>query len=288
MPDKILETRIEQADEHQKETSANLEVLVQQNEDNNPNPNLEVLISQNDENSDKVVKAIKSEKAQPTDQMMNFLSGFFAQMKGDKGDKGDVGKTGKDGSNAKEVDLKQLANTVFRMIRKPKDGVDGINGNDGKNGADAKVDVMSIVKMVLERMAKPKDGKNAKELNMDDIVNKAVSKFKNLKGDDRVSYNNLKDVPQLYRQEGAIGGISNTTISNDLGLNFVDDETPAGTLNGTNKVFTISETPKAGSLKVYRNGQRLRVTEDYTYSNKTITFDTAPESDEILLVDFRF
>ena len=47
MPNDILEARVNQADEHQKDTSANLEALIQQNDENNPNPNLEVLINKN-------------------------------------------------------------------------------------------------------------------------------------------------------------------------------------------------------------------------------------------------
>ena len=69
---------------------------------------------------------------------------------------------------------------------------------------------------------------------------------------------------------------------------FVDDETPTGLIDGVNTVFALSKTPLTGSLKVYVNGQRVRVTEDYTFSGRIITFLTAPPTGSILLADFRY
>ena len=69
---------------------------------------------------------------------------------------------------------------------------------------------------------------------------------------------------------------------------FVDDETPTGLIDGMNTVFVLSKTPLTGSLKVYVNGQRVRVTEDYTFSGRIITFLTAPPTGSILLADFRY
>jgi uncharacterized surface anchored protein len=69
---------------------------------------------------------------------------------------------------------------------------------------------------------------------------------------------------------------------------FIDDETPTGTINGINTVFTIASTPNpSGSLKVYVNGQRMRITEDYTVSGRTITFLIAPPTTSIILCDYR-
>ena len=291
MPNDILEARVNQADEHQKDTSANLEALIQQNDENNPNPNLEVLINQNDDNNNKVVDKLdelkpKKEDSLPTKQLMTFLSGFFEQMRGDKGDKGDKGEQGVIGKTGKQGEKGIKGDTGTQGI-KGEAGTQGEKGNNGKDGENSEVDINDLVKKTLERISKPKDGKDAK-IDINDIVNKVVSKIKSLKDDNRVSYNNLKDVPQIYRKDTALGGMSNTTIANDLGLNFVDDEIPSGTLNGTNKDFTIKETPINGSLKVYRDGQRLKITEDYTLSGKTISLIFAPVSDQILLVDYRY
>lgn len=80
------------------------------------------------------------------------------------------------------------------------------------------------------------------------------------------------------------GGFSAIAMSSHI----IDDETPSGTINGTNKAFTIGFHPvPEGSLKVYLNGARQRVTEDYTFSGVTITFTVAPPTGSVLLVDYR-
>ena len=72
-------------------------------------------------------------------------------------------------------------------------------------------------------------------------------------------------------------------------IRFIDDETPIGTVNGSNTIFKIIKTPHTGSLKVYRNGSRMRITEDYTFDGyRTITFIIPPEVGEILFVDYRY
>jgi hypothetical protein len=56
-------------------------------------------------------------------------------------------------------------------------------------------------------------------------------------------------------------------------------EVPSGTLNGTNKVFTLAHTPTAGSLEVFLNVMQS-LTADYTLSGATITFVTAPKASD--------
>ena len=68
---------------------------------------------------------------------------------------------------------------------------------------------------------------------------------------------------------------------------FVEGETPAGLVNDSNTVYTLANTPVVGSVKVYQNGTRRKVTEDYTISGTTITFLIAPATGDILLVDYR-
>ena len=103
----------------------------------------------------------------------------------------------------------------------------------------------------------------------------------------KTSIQAIQDLPKLLQElseksSRVTGGLISKRIR------FVDDETPTGTINAVNTVFTLSRAPETGSLKVYRGGARQRVTEDYTFSGKTITFTVAPVSGEILLVDFRY
>lgn len=70
---------------------------------------------------------------------------------------------------------------------------------------------------------------------------------------------------------------------------FVDDETPAGVIDGVNRAFTLSVAPVTASVKVYRNGVRQRAGVDYSLAGNVITFilESMPSGDDILLVDYR-
>jgi hypothetical protein len=56
---------------------------------------------------------------------------------------------------------------------------------------------------------------------------------------------------------------------------FIDDETPSGTINGTNAAFTLSGTPSpTDSLCLYKNGQLLFEGIGYILSGNTVTYQT--------------
>jgi hypothetical protein len=74
------------------------------------------------------------------------------------------------------------------------------------------------------------------------------------------------------------------------GVGFVDQETPAGAVNGVNAAFTLSQTPSPGSsLAVYRNGLRLKSGVDYTLSGAVVTFvpGLLPQSSDTLVCSYR-
>jgi hypothetical protein len=74
------------------------------------------------------------------------------------------------------------------------------------------------------------------------------------------------------------------------GVGFVDQETPSGTINGSNGTFTLSQTPSPStSLAVYRNGLMLSSGVDYTLNGAVITFTTGlvPQTSDILLCSYR-
>ena len=78
-------------------------------------------------------------------------------------------------------------------------------------------------------------------------------------------------------------------ISSFSPVNFVDEETPSGDVDGTNVTFTLAFTPVAGSVKLFLNGQRLKTgaSDDYTISGDTIIMAVAPGTGETLLADYR-
>lgn len=78
----------------------------------------------------------------------------------------------------------------------------------------------------------------------------------------------------------ALGGTSNN----------VAGEVPTGVIDGTNADFTLSFIPAAGSLKVYRNGLKMREggANDYTLAANVVTFtpDALPEVGSVVEVDY--
>jgi len=74
------------------------------------------------------------------------------------------------------------------------------------------------------------------------------------------------------------------------GVGFIDAETPAGSINGSNNSFTLAQTPNPStSLGVFRNGIRLKPGLDYTLNGNAITFSAAmiPQLADVLLCSYR-
>ena len=93
--------------------------------------------------------------------------------------------------------------------------------------------------------------------------------------DEGVSLNT--DVDSIdFTGAGVAGSAVGNAITEDIGGSMANSETPLGTVNGSNKVFTVTNTPTA----IFVNGvlQTEGAADDYTYvdATKTITFVTAP------------
>ncbi len=69
---------------------------------------------------------------------------------------------------------------------------------------------------------------------------------------------------------------------------WVTRETPTGTVNGSNADFTMAATPLSNTDCIYLNGilQNTGGANDYTLSGAIITFNTAPESGDVILVNY--
>ncbi|SDS12049.1 hypothetical protein SAMN04487764_1502 [Gillisia sp. Hel1_33_143] len=103
---------------------------------------------------------------------------------------------------------------------------------------------------------------------------------------------------------GAVNSVSGTAVDNSDPANPIinlpaaggsSNEqvgiTPTGTINGTNKIFTLPSAYAAGKIKVYRNGIRQKLADDYTeVSTTSIEFVVAPlvdaEGPEKILIDY--
>jgi phage-related tail fiber protein len=73
-------------------------------------------------------------------------------------------------------------------------------------------------------------------------------------------------------------------------ISFADNETPSGTVNGSNTTFTLANTPTAGSVSLYMNGmlQEAGSGNDYTISGSTITYLAAPISGDKIRANYRY
>jgi hypothetical protein len=72
---------------------------------------------------------------------------------------------------------------------------------------------------------------------------------------------------------------------------FVDNEIPAGVIDGVNDIFTLANTPVAGSVHLYKNGARqtFGAGNDAVIAGDTITFEpgNTPMASDSLLADYR-
>lgn len=68
---------------------------------------------------------------------------------------------------------------------------------------------------------------------------------------------------------------------------LVENQVPTGTINGTNKDFSVATGFVGSTLKVYKNGQRLKPGgADYTATSTGFTMVTAPATGTVLLCDY--
>jgi len=80
-----------------------------------------------------------------------------------------------------------------------------------------------------------------------------------------------------------------TDIESAVPGNYADNETPSGTIDGSNKTFTLANSPSpADSLMLFVNGVFQTSGEDYSLSGDTITFTVAPPSGSIIRAFYRY
>lgn len=209
---------------------------------------------------------------------------FFSMLRGPKGEKGDKGDQGEKGDSRTNEEVQKLIEPLIPEPIQGEQGVQGEKGKDGKNGEKGDNGNDGLPGM---------PGKNGAEKTPEELRD-ALESLKKGKKLSIQAIDELADILEELKKDrkgsGRDIGLLKGGIHAGKGreIRFKDDETPSGTIDGVNTTFTISKTPISGSLKVYRNGARQRITEDYTFTGKTITFIIAPQVGEIILVDYRY
>lgn len=201
-------------------------------------------------------------KALSQQKVLSLAPEIVKQIKGDLGDKGIQGVQGEKGFTGEKGERGEKGEKGITGLR----GVIGLQGKQGLIGDEGNPG---------------KDAENGKPPKHE--YKNGQIRFENPDN----TWGVWIDLTKLMDNTAKKFGGGGKTLHRGFGPQFSDDETPSGTVNGVNDTFTTASTPINGSLKVYVNGSRMRVTEDYTLSGTTITFLTAPPSSSIILVDYR-
>lgn len=185
-----------------------MEAMIHQNEKNNPAPLLEAMIHQNEQTKDAVVQAGEKvagsvadlkpsldKSANASEAFLKFLELAKGERgeRGEKGEKGDVGEVGPVGPKGEDGVTPVKGVDYF-------DGENGKDGAPGRDGEDAEVDYEKIISDVLPLIPTPKDGKPGKN-GSPDSGEDIVRKLTDLPEKNRLSFDALKDVPNIFRSQ---------------------------------------------------------------------------------------
>jgi hypothetical protein len=92
--------------------------------------------------------------------------------------------------------------------------------------------------------------------------------------------------------EGTLPEVSlppGTQIAYLQSVQFSDDETPAGAVDGVNKIFTWANAPSPpSSLMVFLNGVKQSLGGDYTQAGAATTMNTAPPVGSVITGSYRY
>ncbi len=178
--------------------------------------------------------------------------------------------------------------------------IDGAMGNLGDcvhvDGTSGPCSTFSTTFIDGETPAGTLDGSNASFV-LANIPNPSVSLalFRNglllrQGGDYTLASNNVTFLTGATPQPSDILAASYRLSVSIPGVGFVDQETPAGSINGVNAAFTLSQSPSpSSSLVIYRNGVRLTPGVDYTAVGTAVTFGSTlvPQTGDTLLCTYR-
>lgn len=109
-----------------------------------------------------------------------------------------------------------------------------------------------------------------------------------LQGEERLDFSAIKGLRGTLNKLGERrlggGGLSKIALESKL----IDPYTPTGAINGSNKDYVLTKVPNPlTSLKVYLDGQKMKLTTDYTLSGVKVTFIEAPLTNSSVEVEHR-
>jgi len=162
---------------------------------------------------------------------------------------------------------KEIDNKVDNKLASVRDGLD----------ADEEV----IVEKVLAQIKLPE----YKETILD-TPEQLRDKLETLQGEKEIRITAIEELKKEIEELKKRPLAGRTPYGGSVVHKFMDDETPVGTVNGTNADIRWAKAPIG--LKVYVNGQKMTITEDYTQAGRVTTFLTAPPTGSIIRGDYRY
>lgn len=214
-------------------------------------------------------------------------------FKGEKGDTGNTGPAGADGTNGADGVGVPAGGTIGQVLKKKSNtDYDTEFGDLVAVSVTTKGDLQTYdsapARLGVGTNGQLLSANSVQDTGLEWIDPPASSPLTN-KGD-IYTY----DTDNAALPVGTDGQVLVADSNEDTGLKWenassvaiVHGEVPSGTINDSNTSFTLASTPVSGSVILFQNGIRLKVTEDYTISGSTITFNTAPATGDLLLVDY--
>lgn len=101
----------------------------------------------------------------------------------------------------------------------------------------------------------------------------------------------IMKITNLVGLQGIIDAVNKLekAINGTASYLFRDNIVPTGTIDGSNKVFTVPDTPDpALSLRIYLDEEYQHPTDDYTLSGVTVTFVVAPATGKKMRAFYRY
>jgi hypothetical protein len=191
-----------------------------------------------------MVEAVKGNK--PLEKIKVEIEGAeTVTIKGEKGDKGDTGEQGPQGESITGPQGPQ--------------GIQGETGPQGPQGEPGKdADETVIVKEVLKKIPKPKDGKDGvspEPLKPETVVKATIKHLEKLKGSERPSLKMFREADDL------IGSVAlHKNMLHNMPKSLLDGDQRWGGHGGSGTAFSIPElttdptTPAAQSAWVLKSG----------------------------------
>ena len=229
-----------------------------------------------------LIKSLKLANAQEMEAMRVMMKSFEAKMSSDQTD--EMSKMKDQAMNYCEKEMNTMLREHEAMMSAMDAKMDEIKPLDPVDTDLLAKQASDLAITAIKPLIVPKDDFNAEISKAGDLIADTISgllvidDIKDLKEE-------LEELRKLKTQRLGGGGFNRSAMEQY----FIDDDTPVEVPNGVITDFTPTYSFMASSLKVFNDGQRMKIgaAKDYTIVNKKVVYNTAPLADVIITFDYR-